>query len=258
VTKEESVIYGVNPVRESLRSETAQLEKIYFLPGKGSKDMDEIRTLAKQRRIALISSQRIFLDRMAGTPKHQGIVAVLAVQPYLELEPLIEAAQRGPKPPFLFLIDGVEDPRNLGAIIRTVDAAGGNGIVIPSRRAVGLTPVVAKTSAGALAHLPVARVTNLAAAIEMLKTAGFWIVGLDVEGKTPYVKYDFTGPIAIVVGGEGKGIRRGVLEHCDDTVVLPMLGRVSSLNVAIAVGIVAYEVVRQRQGNENVSARKER
>lgn len=247
MTKQETVIYGVNPVRESLRAEHQPLEKIYLLPNKGSKEVDEVRTLAKHRRIPIIISKRESLDRIAGTPKHQGIVAMLASQTYAELDEVIEKALRGPKPPFIFLIDGVEDPRNLGAIIRTVDAAGGDGIVIPSRRAVGLTAVVAKTSAGAFAHLPVARVTNLASALERLKTAGFWIVGLDLEGKTPYVDYDFTGPVAIVVGGEGKGIRQKVLEHCDETVVLPMLGRVSSLNVSIAVGIVAYEVLRQRQ-----------
>lgn len=240
-------IYGINPVRESLLAEKDQIDKIYLLPNKESKAINALRLLAKRQNIALRITQRDRLDKMAGTEKHQGVVAVLSSEAYYDLDELLERVNRSPASPFLFLMDGVEDPRNLGAIIRTVDAVGGDGIIIPSRRAVGLTPVVSKTSAGALAHLPVARVSNLSPMIDKLKKEGIWVVGLDIRGKMSYVDYDFTGPTAIVIGGEGKGIRQKILEQCDETVSLPMSGHVASLNVAVAVGIVAYEVVRQRR-----------
>ncbi|MBN4054358.1 23S rRNA (guanosine(2251)-2'-O)-methyltransferase RlmB [Nitrospira defluvii] len=241
------MIYGINPVRESLLAEKDRIDKIYLLPNKESKVIDELRFLAKRQNIALRITKRDQLDRMAGTEKHQGVVALRSSGAYYDLDELLEKANRSSASPFLFLMDGVEDPRNLGAIIRTVDAVGGDGIIIPSRRAVGLTPVVSKTSSGALAHLPVVRVSNLSPTIDRLKKAGIWVVGLDIHGKMSYVDYDFTGPTAIVIGGEGKGIRQKILERCDETVSLPMLGHVASLNVAIAVGVVAYEVVRQRR-----------
>ncbi len=241
-----SVIYGINPVRESLIADQP-FDKIYLLQNRRDKAIDEVRSLAKNRKVAVTMVKREQLDRMVQTSKHQGIVAYLSEGKYHDLENLLATARRKETPLFLFLIDGVEDPRNLGAIIRTVDAAGGDGVVIPSRRAAGLTSVVSKSSAGALAHLPVARVENLSSTLDQLKKEeNLWVVGLDVEGEMPYTRYDFTGPVAIVVGGEGKGIRRKVLERCDQTVSLPMLGNVGSLNVSVAVGIVAYEVIKQR------------
>ncbi|MFQ5597989.1 MAG: 23S rRNA (guanosine(2251)-2'-O)-methyltransferase RlmB [Nitrospiria bacterium] len=241
-----SVIYGFNPVRESLLAEGSRFDKIYLLSNKRGKPVEELRLLAKRRRIPLMTAPGDALNRMAGTAKHQGVVAIVSAKDYRDIDDLLEAAQRGPHPPFLFLIDGVEDPRNLGAILRTVDAAGSNGVVIPSRRAVGLTPVVSKTSAGALAHLPVARASNLSSVLDRLKKEGIWAVGLDMSGKKSYTAHDFSLPVAIVVGGEGKGIRRSVLEKCDEIVSLPMMGHVASLNVAVAVGILSYEVLRQR------------
>lgn len=247
MNRQNAVIYGLNPVRESLLAEDCRPDKIYLLLNKEGKVLDGLRSLAKRRKVPLLPAKRDLLNRMAGTPKHQGVVALLPSRDYDDIDHLLEKALVGPSLPFLFLIDGVEDPRNLGAIIRTVEAVGGDGIIIPSRRAVGLTPVVSKTSAGALAHLPISRVTNLSSTLERFKKKGLWIVGLDVDGKQSYVEYDFSVPVAIVVGGEGKGIRQRILELCDETISLPILGHVSSLNVAVAVGIVAYEVLRQRQ-----------
>ncbi len=251
MNKQEDMIYGINPVLESLLAERNTIEKIYLLTNRVSQAMDELRSLAKRRKIDLRIVPREQLDRLAETKKHQGVVAFLSSRAYHDLDDLIEKAHRNAEPSFLFLMDGVEDPRNLGAIIRTIDAAGGHGIIIPSRRAVGLTSVVSKTSSGALAHLPVARVANFSYTIERLKKEGIWVVGLDMEGKRAYVDYDFSGPTAIVVGGEGKGIRQKILEQCDETVSIPMFGHVASLNVAIAVGIVAYEVIRQRRLSKN-------
>lgn len=220
------------------------VSKIYLLQNRRDQAMDAVRVLAKRRNVMVLTATREQLDHMAQTSKHQGMVAFVVVEEYHDL--LLAKPKSGLSTPFLFLLDGVEDPRNLGAIIRTVDAAGGDGVIIPARRAVGLTSTVSKASAGASAHLPVMQVTNLSPVMDQLKEAGYWVAGLDVAGKTSYLEYDFTGPVAIVVGGEGKGIRKKVLEKCDDTITLPMLGRVQSLNVAVAVGIVAYEVVRQR------------
>lgn len=239
------MVYGVNPVKEALRADSP-IRKIYLLQNRRDKSIDEVRALAKQHQIVVLMARREELDQMAQSSKHQGMVAFLSAEAKHDVDELIAASKRGGSVPFLFLIDGVEDPRNLGAIIRTVDAAGGDGIIIPSRRAVGLTSTVSKSSAGAAAHLPVTQVSNLSSTIERLKKEGLWIVGLDVSGKTPYLEYDFTGPTGIVIGGEGKGIRQKVLEKCDQTVSLPMLGHVQSLNVSVAVGIVAYEVLRQR------------
>ena len=237
------MIYGVNPVKESLLADRP-VSKVYLLQNRRDQGVDAGRARARRRNSTVLMGTREQLDRMAQTPKHQGMVAFVAAEEYHDL--LLAKPKSGSSAPFLFLLDGVEDPRNLGAIIRTVDAAGGDGVIIPARRAVGLTSTVSKASAGASAHLPVMQVSNLSPGMDQLKEAGYWIAGLDVAGKTSYLEYDFTGPVAIVVGGEGKGIRKKVLEKCDDTITLPMLGRVQSLNVAVAVGIVAYEVVRQR------------
>ncbi len=186
---------------------------------------------------------------MCQTTKHQGIAALMAASSYCDLDELLSKAKSGPKPPFLFLIDGVEDPRNLGAILRTVDAVGADGVVIPERRASGMTALVSKASAGASAHVPVARVVNLSNAIDRIKKEGIWVVGLDLAGEISYLDYDFKDPLAIVVGGEGKGIGRKVLARCDQRLHLPMCGHVSSLNVAVSLGVISYEVLRQRRSS---------
>ncbi|HZR45889.1 MAG TPA: 23S rRNA (guanosine(2251)-2'-O)-methyltransferase RlmB [Candidatus Manganitrophaceae bacterium] len=243
----EAVIYGVNPVLEALRAEGKNLNKIYLLPSRAGKEIDEIRTLARRQHATVLTAEREAMDRMARTAKHQGVVAFLSSQRYRDLDDLLALSRKRNEPAFFFILDEVEDPRNLGAIIRTADAVGAHGIVIPERRAAGLTGVVSKASAGALAHFPVARVVNISATLDRLKKENIWIVGVEAGSKTSYVQYDFKDPVAIVVGGEGKGIHQKILEKCDQVVSLPMRGHVSSLNVSVAVGVVAYEVLKQRQ-----------
>ncbi|HIE64354.1 MAG: 23S rRNA (guanosine(2251)-2'-O)-methyltransferase RlmB [Nitrospira sp.] len=241
------MIYGVNPVLESLRSNQNCLNKIFLLQNRRGKEIEMIRSLARESHTVLLTANRVELDRMARTTKHQGIVAILSSEPYSNLDDILRIAKAGKVPPFLVILDEVEDPRNLGAIIRTADAVGVHGVIIPERRAAGLTAVVSKASAGALSHLPVARVVNLSTVIDRLKEEGLWIVGVDSGAPMSYDQYDFKGPIALVVGSEGKGIRRKILDRCDQVVSMPMSGHVSSLNVSVALGIVAYEVLRQRR-----------
>ncbi len=247
MNKKEALIYGVNPIREVLLTKGKQLDKIFLLPNRGGKAIDEVRLLAKQQHTKVTVANRERLDQMAQTTKHQGIVALMAAASYCNLDDLLLKAKNSPNPPFLFLIDGVEDPRNLGAILRTVDAVGADGVVIPERRASGMTALVSKASAGASAHVPVARVVNLSNAIDRIKKEGIWVVGLDLGSEISYLEYDYKDPLAIVVGGEGKGIGRKVLTRCDQTVSLPMYGHVGSLNVGVSLGIIAYEVLRQRR-----------
>ncbi len=244
-TLEEAVIYGINPVLEALRAK--RLNKVYLAPGRGGPEVDEIRVNARQQRATVQTVPREVLDRMAKTAKHQGVVGLLSAQSYADLDEILERVRQGGEPPFLLVLDEVEDPRNLGAIIRTADAVGAHGVIIPERRAAGLTGVVSKASAGAVVHVPVARVVNISATIDRLKKENIWTVGIETGASTSYLDYDFADPVAIVVGAEGKGVHQKVLEHCDQVVSLPMRGHVSSLNVSVAVGVVAYEVLRQRQ-----------
>jgi 23S rRNA (guanosine2251-2'-O)-methyltransferase len=175
------------------------------------------------------------------------VVALVAAKAYDTPEYLIKIAREKNQPPLVLLLDGVEDPRNLGAIVRTAEAVGVHGIILPRHRAVGLTGTVVKASAGALEHLPVARVVNLSRTMEELKREGLWMVGLEPTAPQPYTELDYKGPIGVVVGGEGRGIREGLLRHCDHLVSIPMKGRVESLNVSVAVGILLYEILRQRE-----------
>jgi 23S rRNA (guanosine2251-2'-O)-methyltransferase len=252
VSEEEAVIYGVNPVLESLRAEKKSLNKIYLLPKRGGREIEEIRLLARKQHTAVLTAEREALDRMARTSKHQGVVGFLSSQRYSDLEEVLALSKKRGEPPFLFVLDEIEDPRNVGAIIRTADAVGAHGVIIPERRAAGLTGVVSKASAGALAHVPVARVVNISTTLDRLKKERIWIVGVETGSTTPYFQYDFSDAVAILVGGEGKGIHRKLLEHCDQVVSIPMRGHVSSLNVSVAVGVVAYEALRQRQEKRKV------
>ncbi|MFQ5580415.1 MAG: 23S rRNA (guanosine(2251)-2'-O)-methyltransferase RlmB [Nitrospiria bacterium] len=245
MNQSQPVIYGVNPILESLRSGQS-LNKIYLLQNRRGKEIGEIRSRARGRHTTLLTVDRAELDRMARTTKHQGVVAVLSSEPYASLDDILRIAKSSKVSPFLIILDEVEDPRNLGAIIRTADAVGVHGVIIPERRAVGLTAVVSKVSAGALSHLPVARVVNLSTAVDRLKKEGLWVVGVDSGAPMRYDQYDFNGPIGVVVGSEGKGIRRKILDRCDQVISIPMRGHVSSLNVSVALGVVAYEVLRQR------------
>ncbi len=242
----EEVIYGINPILEALRSKGLCLNKIYLQSNRHGKEIEEIRLLARSQNMAVLTMERTALDRIADTDRHQGVAASLSSGRYSSVDDILAASGRREEPPFLFILDEVEDPRNLGAIIRTAEGAGAHGVIIPSRRAAGLTGVVAKASAGALAHCLVARVVNIADTLDLLKKHHIWVVGVETGAKRSYLQYDYRGPVAVVFGGEGEGIRRRVLEQCDQTVSLPMRGRIPSLNVSVAVGVVAYEIIRQR------------
>jgi 23S rRNA (guanosine2251-2'-O)-methyltransferase len=235
-------LIGIHAVREALVSGRA-LERVIVARGRGGERVQEIVDLARSKGVPLRFEDRAQVDRLAETGHHQGIVALAAAKQALALEDIIAQARR---PGLVVLLDGVEDPRNLGAIIRTALSAGADGIVIPERRAAGLTETVAQTSAGAIEHLPVARVKNPARAIEELKTAGYWLVGLDERAEKTYTSVDFTGPIAIVLGGEGKGLHELTRKLCDFVVAIPTAGPIRSLNVSVAAGVVLFEAVRQR------------
>ena len=186
------------------------------------------------------------MDQLSQTGRHQGVIACAAACSYAEVEDILEAARRKGEPPFLLLLDGIEDPHNLGAIIRTANQAGVHGIIIPKRRAVGLTATVARTSAGALSYVPVAKVTNLVRTMEELKEQGLWFVCANMEGEVMY-RQKLTGPIGLVIGSEGEGVSRLVKEKCDFITKIPMYGDIDSLNASVAMGILAYEIVRQRR-----------
>jgi 23S rRNA (guanosine2251-2'-O)-methyltransferase len=224
------------------------LDKLYVLRGRQGGQVDEIIRLARAQGVSLHFESKPVLDRVARSDKHQGVVALVAAKAYDTPESLLKIAQERNQSPLVLLLDGVEDPRNLGAIVRTAEAAGVHGIILPRHRSVGLTGTVDKTSAGALEHLPVARVVNLSRAVDELKNEGLWIVGLEPTAPQSYTALDYKGPIGVVVGGEGRGIREGLLKHCDYRVSIPMRGKVESLNVSVAVGILLYEVLRQRAG----------
>jgi 23S rRNA (guanosine2251-2'-O)-methyltransferase len=236
------VIYGVNPVLEALRSGRRNVERVSIALGAHIRRFDELMDAARAQGIPVLRQPAAALDRAAGDRSHQGVVAWVAAAKYADFEDVLgRLAER----PLVVLLDGVEDPHNLGAIIRTAECAGAAGVVIPERGAVGLTETVAKTSAGALEHLPVARVQNLVAAMEQAKAAGAWVLGLEADAPVPYTEYRFDGPTALVFGGEGKGLRRLVRERCDVLVSIPLAGAISSLNVSVAAGIVLFEAVRQ-------------
>jgi 23S rRNA (guanosine2251-2'-O)-methyltransferase len=237
-------IEGKNPVLEALRA-NHEIVKIYILKEETGPYL-EIAGLAHQKKIPVTPVDSKVLDRMATSRNHQGVIAVAAEWKYAQVSEMLKSAAGKNEPPFLLLLDGVEDPQNLGSIIRTAEAAGVHGIIIPERRSVGLTAVVSRASSGAIEHIPVARVTNLTKTIEELKKEGLWFTGADMNATKPFHDSDLKGPIGIVMGGEGSGISRLVKEHCDQLVRLPMWGRINSLNVSVATGIILYEVRRQR------------
>jgi 23S rRNA (guanosine2251-2'-O)-methyltransferase len=246
MSREEAVLYGIHPVLETLRS-GLPVSKIYLALHRDDSAGGEIFALARQRKISLLMVHKEELNRIAGTTKHQGVVAWVPPKSDHDLDSLLSISSERAEPPFFLLVDSVEDPRNLGAILRTAESAGVHGVIIPKRRAAGLSPVVSKTSAGATAHLPLARVTNLSQTIDQLKKELVWVVGLDASASASYLECDFQKPVAIIVGGEEAGIHQKILERCDEIVSLPMRGIVESLNVSVAAGIVIYEALRQRE-----------
>ena len=241
---EETYIEGRNAVIEAFRSGKT-IDKLYILDGCQDGPMATIRREAKKHgsMIKFVGKER--LDQLSQTGKHQGVIAVCAAYTYAELEDILAAAKAKQEEPFLFLLDGIEDPHNLGAIIRTANLAGAHGVVIPKNRAVGLTATVARTSAGALNDTPVAKVTNLGQTIEELKKEGLWFVCADMNGTKMY-DLNLKGPIGLVIGNEGEGVSRLVKEKCDMTASIPMKGDIDSLNASVAAGVLAYEIVRQR------------
>ncbi|MCR5406646.1 MAG: 23S rRNA (guanosine(2251)-2'-O)-methyltransferase RlmB [Lachnospiraceae bacterium] len=241
---EESYIEGRNAVMEALRS-GRPIDKLYILDGCHDGPVSSIRREAKKRDAIIKFVEKEFLDRMSSTGRHQGVMAVAAAYEYAEVEDILKKAEDKGEEPFIFLLDNIEDPHNLGAIIRTANLCGAHGVIIPKNRAVGLTATVARTSAGALNYTPVARVTNLARTIEELKDKGLWFVCADMDGEVMYDQ-NLTGPIGLIIGAEGEGVSRLVKEKCDYIASIPMRGDIDSLNASVAAGVLAYEIVRQR------------
>jgi 23S rRNA (guanosine2251-2'-O)-methyltransferase len=242
---------GIHAVREALQAGSA-FDRIVIAKGRQDTRVEEIVQLARAQNIPVRFEDRGQLDRLANSRDHQGVVALAAARPPATLEDILDHANKSKgQMGLIVLLDGVEDPHNLGAIIRTALAAGAHGIVIPERRATGLTDTVARASAGALAHLPVAKVTNLARTMEELKEAGYWLVGLDENGEKSYTEVDYTTPTGIVMGGEGNGLHELTRKRCDFVVSLPTTGPVKSLNVSVATGVVLFEALRQRHTKRN-------
>lgn len=237
-------IAGRNPVLEALRSDRP-IDKIFVQEGSADGSLRTILKEAKKKGIEIRPVPKGHLDHIAEGSKHQGVIAMVAACAYVGVEDILECARAKGEPPFLILLDGIEDPHNLGAIIRTANLAGAHGVIIPKRRSAGLTAVVAKTSAGALNYTKVARVTNLTQTIKELKQEGIWFVGADMEGDLMY-GLDLKGPIAMVIGNEGEGLSKLVKENCDFLASIPMKGEIDSLNASVAAGVLAYEIVRQR------------
>ena len=235
-------LIGAHPVLEALRAGRRSLQRIYVAKGSDSEAVREILDLARSQGVPVRRENRENLDRLAGTRKaHQGVVALAGEGAYSSLEDILQAEN-----PLFVLLDGVQDPHNLGAVIRTADAAGATGLIVPERRTAPLSAVVAKSSAGAIEHVPIVQVKNLVSTLKTLKQRQVWVVGVDPGADADWTSFDYTGPVALVLGGEGGGIRRLVRENCDVCVRLPMRGRIDSLNVSVAAGIVLFEVVRQR------------
>lgn len=240
----EFTIEGRNAVLEAYRSGKV-IDKLYILDGCQDGPVLSIKREAKKHDtlVKFVTKER--LDRLSETGKHQGVIAIAAAYEYAQVDDILQAAREKGEAPFLFLLDNIEDPHNLGAIIRTANLAGAHGVIIPKNRAVGLTATVARTSAGALNYTPVAKVTNLAKTIEELKKEGLWFVCADMGGTTMY-DLDLKGPIGLVIGNEGEGVGRLVKEKCDFVASIPMKGDIDSLNASVAAGVLAYEIVRQR------------
>jgi 23S rRNA (guanosine2251-2'-O)-methyltransferase len=235
-------ICGVHAVYEALASRRQILERIHIAREAHSGKIKEILDLARERGVPVRKEERLVLDRMARGEVHQGIIAISGEVGYADFEILFRKDK-----PLIVVLDGVEDPHNLGAVIRTAEGCGASGIVVPERHSAPLSATVVKASAGASAHLPVVRVKNLVNAIDEMKERGIWIVGIDPAGEKDWTGFDYTVPVALVLGGEHKGLRRLVREHCDTLVRLPMLGKIASLNISVAAGVVLYEVIRQRR-----------
>lgn len=243
-----NLIEGRNPVLEALKSDR-EIEKIFVQKGALEGSIRQIIAIAREKKILIKEVDKAKLDSLSSTRNHQGVIASAALYKYYEVDDILKAARDKGEDPFIVILDEITDNNNLGSILRTADAAGVHGIIIPKRRAVGLTPAVAKISSGAIEYVPVAKVTNLSQTIEYLKEEGLWIAGADMGGETYYSK-DMTGPVALVIGSEGEGLGRLVKENCDFLVSIPMKGRISSLNAAVSAAIILFEIQKQRAAKD--------
>ena len=241
----DGIIEGRNAVIEALRS-GENIDKIYLAKGETDKTLGHIASRAREKGIVVVEADRRKLDGMSRTHAHQGVIALAAMREYVTVQSLLDTAEEKGEAPLLVVCDEISDPHNLGAILRTAECAGAHGVIIPKRRSAGLTAVVAKTSAGAVSYIPVARVANIPSLLKDLKKQGVWVFGTAADGTTDLYTADLKGPAAIVIGSEGSGMTRLVSENCDFLVSIPMKGRISSLNASAAAAILLYEAVRQR------------
>lgn len=241
----QEILYGLHAVREALKAGSRPLQRVLVL--RTDKQFTDIVQLARSRHVPIHVQPLASFDRLVSNGKHQGVVAFTSAKAYQTEDSILARAAQRHEAPLLVVLDGVEDPHNLGAVLRTAEGAGAHGVFIPERRAAGLTSVVAKASAGAIDYIPVARVTNTSRLLESLKAAGVWIYGVTPSADKIFTDVDLREPVGLVFGGEGTGIRPGVLQHCDDCVRIPLRGQVRSLNVSAAAAIVLFEAVRQRR-----------
>ncbi|MFB4165657.1 23S rRNA (guanosine(2251)-2'-O)-methyltransferase RlmB [Alteribacillus sp. JSM 102045] len=241
----EEWISGKNSVLEAIRSERA-INKVWVAENAGRGQMKQIYQAVREKNIIVQQAPRKKLDELSGNPRHQGVVASVAAYHYAELEDIFEKAAALQEEPFFILLDEIADPHNLGSILRTADAAGAHGVIIPKRRSVGLTQAVAKSSTGAIEHVPVVRVTNMGRTMEELKKQGLWLAGTDASGKEDFREWNADMPLGLVIGSEGKGMSRLVKEKCDFLIKIPMKGHVTSLNASVAASLLMYEVYRKR------------
>lgn len=237
-------VIGRNALRELLRSDK-DIDKIFVARGEREGSLSQLIAQAREKKIPIIEAERTRLDKMAGTTAHQGVLCMAAEQNYVTVDEILASAAERGESPLVVVCDGIEDPHNLGAIIRSAECMGAHGVIIPKRRAVGLTAVVSKASAGALAHLPVAKVANIPTVLEELKEKGLWVYAADMDG-TPYYDTDLSGAVALVMGAEGAGVSRLVKERCDFIVSIPQYGKVNSLNVSNAAAVILCEAARRR------------
>lgn len=244
-TKFEDQIEGRNSVLELLES-GKDINKIFVTRGEKHGSINKILAIAKERKIIIVEKDKRQMDEMAQEENYQGVIAIVPPFEYVEIEDILNTAKERNEDPFVLILDGIEDPHNLGSIIRTAETAGVHGVIIPKRRAVSVNSTVNKTSVGAVEHMKIARVTNITDAIEELKKYGLWICGTDINAQRYYYNQDLTGPLGIVIGNEGKGISEKVKKNCDFNVKIPMKGKVTSLNASVSTGIIVYEIVKQR------------
>jgi 23S rRNA (guanosine2251-2'-O)-methyltransferase len=245
--KNPDMLEGRNPVLEALKAGRT-INKILIAKGDREGSIKQIAAMAKEMGITIQEVDRRNLDSISITNSHQGVIAYVSVKEYVEVDDILKASENSGKPPFILILDEINDAHNLGSILRTADAVGVHGVIIPKRRAVGLTSVVAKASAGAIEYVPVARVTNISQTIDYLKKNNVWVIGTDQTGEKEFYKSDLKGPVALVIGSEGEGMGRLVREKCDFVVRIPMMGNISSLNASVAAAVMMYEILKQRGG----------